>query len=102
MDRAVSEDSAVQRQLDRLAALSPGADILGLERISALLARLGNPERRLPPVYTSPAPTARGFALRSTHAFLRLPIRTLDAGDRASYTARTSSASTSASGWPGS
>ncbi len=33
MDRAVSDHPAVQRQLDRLATLSPGADILGLERI---------------------------------------------------------------------
>ena len=43
-DRAVPDDPRVQRQLDRLARLSPGADTLGLERISALCARLGHPE----------------------------------------------------------
>ena len=43
-DRASSDDPRVQAQLDRLARLSPGQDILGLERISGLLARLGNPD----------------------------------------------------------
>lgn len=70
MDRAVSSDPAVQRQLDRLATLSPGADILGLERISALLARLGNPERRLPPVFHVAGTNGKG----STCAFLRAAI----------------------------
>lgn len=69
-DRAVSEDAAVQRQLDRLASLSPGADILGLERISALLARLGNPERRLPPVFHVAGTNGKG----STCAFLRAAL----------------------------
>jgi dihydrofolate synthase/folylpolyglutamate synthase len=70
VDRAVSDDPAVQRQLDRLATLSPGADILGLERISALLARLGNPERRLPPVLHVAGTNGKG----STCAFLRAAI----------------------------
>ncbi|HYW15950.1 MAG TPA: folylpolyglutamate synthase/dihydrofolate synthase family protein [Allosphingosinicella sp.] len=70
MDHAVSSDPAVQRQLDRLATLSPGADILGLERISALLARLGNPERRLPPVLHVAGTNGKG----STCAFLRAAI----------------------------
>src|SRR5687767_7089494 len=70
MDRAVSSDPAVQRQLDRLASLSPGADILGLERISALLARLGNPERLLPPVLHVAGTNGKG----STCAFLRSAI----------------------------
>jgi dihydrofolate synthase / folylpolyglutamate synthase len=69
-DRAVSENADVQRQLDRLAALSPGADILGLERISALLARLGNPERRLPPVLHVAGTNGKG----STCAFLRAAL----------------------------
>jgi dihydrofolate synthase / folylpolyglutamate synthase len=69
-DRAVSADPAVQRQLDRLASLSPGADILGLERISALLARLGNPERLLPPVFHVAGTNGKG----STCAFLRAAI----------------------------
>src|SRR5687768_10827510 len=70
MDRAVSSDPAVQRQLDRLADLSPGGDILGLERISALLARLGNPERLLPPVFHVAGTNGKG----STCAFLRAAI----------------------------
>jgi dihydrofolate synthase/folylpolyglutamate synthase len=70
MDRAISSDPAVQRQLDRLAALSPGADILGLERISALLARLGNPEKRLPPVLHVAGTNGKG----STCAFLRAAV----------------------------
>ncbi|MBV8687313.1 MAG: bifunctional folylpolyglutamate synthase/dihydrofolate synthase [Alphaproteobacteria bacterium] len=70
MDRAASDDPAVQRQLDRLGTLSPGADILGLERISALLARLGDPHRRLPPVFHVAGTNGKG----STCAFLRAAI----------------------------
>jgi len=70
MDHAVSDHPAVQRQLDRLATLSPGADILGLERISALLERLGHPERRLPPVFHVAGTNGKG----STCAFLRAAI----------------------------
>ena len=70
MDRAVSDDPAVQRQLDRLASLSPGADTLGLERISALLGRLGNPERRLPPVLHVAGTNGKG----SICAFLRAAV----------------------------
>lgn len=70
MDFARSSDPAVQRQLDRLAALSPGRDILGLERITALLDRLGNPERRLPPVLHVAGTNGKG----STCSFLRAAI----------------------------
>lgn len=70
MDRAVSDHPAVQHQLDRLATLSPGSDILGLERISALLGRLGNPERKLPPVLHVAGTNGKG----STCAFLRAAI----------------------------
>lgn len=69
-DFAVSSDPAVQRQLDRLASLSPGADILGLERISVLLERLGNPHRNLPPVFHVAGTNGKG----STCAFLRAAI----------------------------
>jgi dihydrofolate synthase/folylpolyglutamate synthase len=69
-DRAVSDHPAVQRQLDRLALLSPGADILGLERITALLARLGNPEQNLPPILHVAGTNGKG----STCAFLRAAI----------------------------
>jgi dihydrofolate synthase/folylpolyglutamate synthase len=70
MDGAASDSPAVQAQLDRLAAFSPGADTLGLERISALLARLGNPERSLPPVLHVAGTNGKG----STCAFLRAAI----------------------------
>ena len=70
MDRAQSDHPGVQAQLDRLALLSPGADILGLERITALLARLGNPERDLPPVLHVAGTNGKG----STCAFLRAAI----------------------------
>ena len=69
-DKASSDHPAVQAQLDRLATLSPGRDILGLERISTLLDRLGNPERRLPPVLHVAGTNGKG----STCAFLRAAI----------------------------
>src|SRR3954452_14797953 len=50
-DFATSDDPAVQAQLDRLAALSLPQGRFGLDTIRALCARLGNPERRLPPVF---------------------------------------------------
>lgn len=66
-DHAVSDDRAVQAQLDRLWSLSPGADVLGLERISRLLERLGDPHRALPPVFHVAGTNGKG----STCAFLR-------------------------------
>jgi dihydrofolate synthase / folylpolyglutamate synthase len=66
-DHARSTDPAVQAQLDRLWALSPGADVLGLERITALLAALGNPHRAMPPVFHVAGTNGKG----STCAFLR-------------------------------
>ncbi len=69
-DHAVSSCPAVQAQLDRLTALSPGADILGLERITALLSRLGDPHLSLPPVFHVAGTNGKG----STCAFLRAAI----------------------------
>lgn len=69
-DNATSSSAAVQAQLDRLWALSPGADILGLERITALLDRIGNPHRALPPVLHVAGTNGKG----STCAFLRAAI----------------------------
>jgi len=69
-DRASSDNPLVQAQLDRLARLSPGRDILGLERISGLLAQLGNPERSLPPVLHVAGTNGKG----STCAFLRAAL----------------------------
>ncbi len=69
-DHAFSDHPAVQAQLDRLAQLSPGADILGLERISQLLERLGDPHHRLPPVFHVAGTNGKG----STCAFLRAAL----------------------------
>jgi len=69
-DFAVSDDPAVQAQLDRLASLSPGADILGLDRITRLLATLGDPHRALPPQFHVAGTNGKG----STCAFLRAAL----------------------------
>ena len=69
-DFAISDHPLVQRQLQRLAQLSSGSDTLGLERITALLARIGNPERELPPVFHVAGTNGKG----STCAFLRAAI----------------------------
>ncbi|PZU59321.1 MAG: bifunctional folylpolyglutamate synthase/dihydrofolate synthase [Sphingobium sp.] len=69
-DHAVSSDPAVQAQLDRLWSLSPGADILGLERITRLLANIGDPHRALPPVFHVAGTNGKG----STCAFLRAAL----------------------------
>jgi dihydrofolate synthase/folylpolyglutamate synthase len=69
-DHAVSDDPGVQAQLDRLAALSPGADILGLDRITRLLDRLRDPHRALPPIFHVAGTNGKG----STCAFLRAAL----------------------------
>jgi dihydrofolate synthase / folylpolyglutamate synthase len=69
-DHAISSDPAVQAQLDRFAQLSPGRDILGLERIAQLMEALGNPHLRLPPVFHVAGTNGKG----STCAFLRAAI----------------------------
>lgn len=66
-DHAKSDNPAVQAQLDRLTMLSPGRDVLGLERIAELMLRLGNPNHRLPPVFHVAGTNGKG----STCAFLR-------------------------------
>jgi len=62
-----SDDPRVQAQLDRLAALSLPQGRLGLETIRALMERLGNPHRQLPPVFHVAGTNGKG----STCAFLR-------------------------------
>jgi dihydrofolate synthase / folylpolyglutamate synthase len=66
-DHARSDDPAVQAQLDRFAQLSPGRDILGLERIERLMTLLGNPHRAMPPAFHVAGTNGKG----STCAFLR-------------------------------
>lgn len=66
-DFAISDNPRVQAQLDRLGALSLPQGRIGLETIHALLARLGNPERALPPVFHVAGTNGKG----STCAYLR-------------------------------
>ena len=66
-DVAVSDSPAVQAQLDRLGALSLPTGRLGLDVITALLDRLGNPQRALPPVFHVAGTNGKG----STCAYLR-------------------------------
>jgi dihydrofolate synthase/folylpolyglutamate synthase len=66
-DFARSTHPGVQAQLNRLEKLSPAGDRLGLERIGAILDRLGRPQDRLPPVFHIAGTNGKG----STVAFLR-------------------------------
>jgi dihydrofolate synthase/folylpolyglutamate synthase len=66
-DFAVSDDPAVQAQLDRLGALALPQGRFGLETIRELLQRLDNPQDRLPPTFHVAGTNGKG----STCAFLR-------------------------------
>ena len=66
-DFATHSDPRVQAQLDRLAALSLPEGRLGPEAMRELLARLGNPQDRLPPVFHVAGTNGKG----SVCAFLR-------------------------------
>ncbi len=66
-DFAVSDSPAVQAQLDRMGALSLPSGRLGLETIRAILARLGDPQNNLPPVFHVAGTNGKG----STCAYLR-------------------------------
>jgi dihydrofolate synthase/folylpolyglutamate synthase len=69
-DFARSADPAVQAELDLLSRLAPGGDVLGLERITRLLDRLGRPQDALPPVLHVAGTNGKG----STCAFLRAAL----------------------------
>lgn len=71
-DFAASDHPAVQAQLDRLAQLSLPQGRLGLEVVHELLARLGNPQDRLPPVFHVAGTNGKG----STCAYLRSMLET--------------------------
>jgi dihydrofolate synthase/folylpolyglutamate synthase len=66
-DFATSDNPEVQSQLDRLAALSLPQGRIGIMAIRTLLARLGDPQDRLPPVFHVAGTNGKG----STCAFLR-------------------------------
>lgn len=67
LDFGRSDDPAVQAQLDRLSALSVPQGRLGLDTIRVLMDRLGNPHRKLPPVFHVAGTNGKG----STCAFQR-------------------------------
>ncbi|MGB3472969.1 MAG: folylpolyglutamate synthase/dihydrofolate synthase family protein [Erythrobacter sp.] len=67
MDFGTSDDPRVQAQLDRLSKLSVPQGRFGLDTIRALMDRLGNPHRNLPPVFHVAGTNGKG----STCAFLR-------------------------------
>ena len=69
-DFARSAHPGVQAQLDRLSKLSPAGDRLGLDRIVAVLERLGRPQDQLPPVFHVAGTNGKG----STVAFLRAAL----------------------------
>lgn len=69
-DFARSAHPEVQAQLDRLSAISPAGDRLGLERVAAVLERLGRPQDQLPPVFHVAGTNGKG----STIAFLRAAL----------------------------
>ncbi|MBW8753099.1 MAG: bifunctional folylpolyglutamate synthase/dihydrofolate synthase [Sphingomonadales bacterium] len=66
-DFAISDDPHVQAQLDRLGALSLPQGRFGIETIRAILARLGDPQKRLPPAFHIAGTNGKG----STCAYLR-------------------------------
>ena len=69
-DFARSDDAAVQAQLERLGSSIHAGDRLGLERIAALLDRLGRPQDALPPIFHVAGTNGKG----STCAFLRAAL----------------------------
>ena len=66
-DFARSDSPEVQRQLDRLAALSLPQGRFGLETIRTMLTRLGDPQELIPPAFHVAGTNGKG----STCAFLR-------------------------------
>ncbi|WP_298333939.1 folylpolyglutamate synthase/dihydrofolate synthase family protein [uncultured Erythrobacter sp.] len=67
IDFGRSDDPRVTAQLDRMAKLSVPQGRLGLQTIRALMERLGNPHRKLPPVFHVAGTNGKG----SVCAFLR-------------------------------
>lgn len=66
-DFAISDDPAVQAQLDRLGALTLPQGRLSLDPVRELCARLGNPQDAMPPVFHVAGTNGKG----STCAYLR-------------------------------
>ncbi len=66
-DFATSDSALVQTQLNRLGALSLPQGRFGLETITEMLARLGDPQLRIPPAFHVAGTNGKG----STCAYLR-------------------------------
>jgi dihydrofolate synthase/folylpolyglutamate synthase len=62
--------TAADREIERLMALHPKGFDLSLDRITRLLARLGNPEKRLPPVIHIAGTNGKGSAAAFSRALL--------------------------------
>jgi len=69
-DFATSDDPEVQRQLNRLEALSLPQGRFGLETIREILTRLGDPQKRLPPTFHVAGTNGKG----STCTYLRFML----------------------------
>ncbi|MDE2412958.1 MAG: bifunctional folylpolyglutamate synthase/dihydrofolate synthase [Sphingomonadales bacterium] len=81
-DFAISDSPRVQAQLDRLGALSLPQGRIGLETIHALLARLGNPERALPPVFHVAGTNGKGSSCAYLRAMLEAQGLTVHAATK--------------------
>jgi dihydrofolate synthase / folylpolyglutamate synthase len=66
-DFAISDNAQVQAQLDRLGALDLPQGRFGLETITELLTRLGDPQKRIPSAFHVAGTNGKG----STCAYLR-------------------------------
>ena len=62
--------SRAEQEIERLTALHPKRQDLSLERIKALLDKLGNPERKLPPVIHIAGTNGKGSASAFSRALL--------------------------------
>ena len=70
-DFAISENPRVQHQLDRLGALSLPQGRLGLDTVREICARLGDPQRRLPPVFHVAGTNGKGSTCAMLETILR-------------------------------
>lgn len=66
----MTDGSAAEAEIERLGGLHPKAVDLSLGRITRLLAALGNPERRLPPVIHIAGTNGKGSAAAFSRAIL--------------------------------
>ncbi|MBX9642483.1 MAG: bifunctional folylpolyglutamate synthase/dihydrofolate synthase, partial [Novosphingobium sp.] len=81
-DFAISDNPRVQAQLDRLGALSLPSGRLGLEVIHALLARLGDPHKALPPVFHVAGTNGKGSTCACLRAMLEAEGYTVHAATK--------------------